>query len=128
MNLPLIRVDPTQFEAAILNLVVNARDAMEAGGRIVIGTSLVQAAPPELQAESAPYVCVEVADTGSGMDATLLERVAEPFFTTKSVGKGSGLGLSQVHGFASQSAGFMRMQSEPGTGTRIFIYLPAGEA
>jgi PAS domain S-box-containing protein len=127
--LPQILVDPAQFEAAILNLVINARDAMEAGGRVTITTALVQSRPPaDLDAVPAPYICVEVADNGSGMAPELLERVVEPFFTTKTVGKGSGLGLSQVYGFASQSAGFMRMESEPGVGTRVFIYLPVGQA
>lgn len=126
-ELPRILVDPSQFEAAVLNLVINARDAMEAGGRITIRTSLVQAAPPtDPGAGTLPYVCVEVADNGAGIPQELLERVVEPFFTTKGIGKGSGLGLSQVYGFASQSAGFMRMESEPGTGTRVFIYLPMG--
>ena len=128
-DLPRILVDPAQFEAAVLNLVINARDAMEAGGRIAIKTSLVQASPPtDPEARTAPYVCVEVADTGGGIDPALLERVVEPFFTTKSVGKGSGLGLSQVYGFASQSAGFMRMQSELGVGTRVCMCLPVAEA
>lgn len=128
-DLPRILIDPTQFEAAILNLVINARDAMEAGGRVAINTLLVQASPPtDPEARTSPYVCVEVADTGGGIDPALLERVVEPFFTTKSVGKGSGLGLSQVYGFASQSAGFMRMQSELGVGTRVCMCLPVAEA
>jgi signal transduction histidine kinase len=125
-DLPRILVDPALFEAAILNLVINARDAMEAGGRIAVVSSLVQTRlPADLEAVDSPYVCVEVADNGSGIDPEVLDRVTEPFFTTKGVGQGSGLGLSQVYGFASQSAGFMRIESEPGAGTRVFIYLPA---
>jgi signal transduction histidine kinase len=111
-----VRVDPAQFEAAILNLAVNARDAMDGSGRITIRTRAETAA--------GAYVTVAVSDTGSGMDAETVSRVFEPFFTTKPVGKGSGLGLSQVYGFANSSGGSVRIESAPGSGTTVRIYLP----
>lgn len=126
--LPEVLVDAAQFEASVLNLVVNSRDAMPQGGRIAIRTRL-RAAPedlPDLAGKN--YVCVEIYDTGVGMSEAILDRAVEPFFTTKEVGKGSGLGLSQVHGFASQSGGFVRLESEPGKGTTATIALPVSEA
>ncbi len=130
-------VDPAQFEAALLNLIVNARDALadgfgdasgasgRDGPRIVIKTSRCQAEPGEV-AELPPgeYVCVSVADNGQGMSPEILDRVFEPFFTTKGVGKGTGLGLSQVYGFARQSGGGVHIVSEPGQGAEIRLYLP----
>ncbi|MCJ2107391.1 MASE4 domain-containing protein [Methylobacterium sp. E-041] len=123
-----VRLDPGQFESAILNLAVNARDAMPSGGRLLIRTENLTvtgepgAAPPEL----APghYVHVAVSDTGLGMEAGTASRAFEPFFTTKEVGKGTGLGLSQVYGFARQGGGQVVLQSEVGTGTTVSIYLP----
>jgi len=120
------RLDPSQFEAAILNLVVNARDAMPSGGRIrvaVEGREL--AADNMLGVAAGPYVVVSVADTGAGMPPDVLERVFEPFFTTKEVGKGSGLGLSMVYGFVRQSGGQVRIESLVGRGTTVRLYLPA---
>ena len=128
-DLPAIRVDPSQLELALLNLVLNARDAMPYGGRLVIGGRCLAAgvgAPPELA--EGHYVCLTVSDTGAGMDAATLKRAAEPFFTTKGAGKGTGLGLSMVHGLAAQSGGAMRITSQPGDGTTVELWLPLSEA
>jgi signal transduction histidine kinase len=124
-DLPLIRVDPNQLELALLNLALNARDAMAYGGQLEIGGRYVGTTPdrpPEL--EPGQYVCIAVSDTGSGMDEDTLKRAAEPFFTTKGAGKGTGLGLSMVHGLAAQSGGAMRMTSQPGEGTTVELWLP----
>ncbi|HEY0651119.1 response regulator [Phenylobacterium sp.] len=112
-------VDPTQLETALLNLAVNARDAMPEGGRLTIATGR-EAGPTELG-----YVTIEVRDSGVGMDEDVRARVFEPFFTTKEVGKGSGLGLSQVYGFVSQSDGEVRLDTKPGEGTAFHLLLPA---
>lgn len=128
-DLPQALVDATQFEAAVLNLVVNARDAMADGGKIIIATRLRHTAPPDQpEAAASDYVCVNVSDTGTGMSEAVMQRAVEPFFTTKEVGKGSGLGLSQVFGFASQSGGFAELRSQEGQGSRISICLPVAEA
>jgi signal transduction histidine kinase len=122
-------VDPTQLELAVLNLAINARDAMEVGGRLTVQTSNVTLGPP-LYPEDPPagdYVAICVADTGSGMSREIRSKVFEPFFTTKEIGKGSGLGLSQVLGFAKQSGGGVRIASEEGQGTAVYIYLPRSE-
>jgi len=114
-----VRVDPAQFESAILNLAVNARDAMDGAGTITIRTRGVS--DPDRHGE---YVTVAVCDTGTGMDAETLSRVFEPFFTTKPTGKGSGLGLSQVYGFANSSEGWVKIESVPDNGTTVCLYLP----
>ncbi|MCA1472084.1 response regulator [Bradyrhizobium sp. IC3195] len=117
-----VEVDPGELELVILNLAVNARDAMPHGGTIIVrGENL-----PDLKDDqiSGDYVRLSVIDTGIGMPPEILSRVFEPFFTTKDVGKGSGLGLAQVHGFATQSQGTVRIQSEVGRGTSIELYLP----
>jgi CheY-like chemotaxis protein len=119
------RIDPAQFEAAVLNLVVNARDAVGQSGEIRLETGVVRLAAGEVEETPAgPYICVTVQDTGRGMDGATLARVFEPFFTTKEVGKGTGLGLSQVYGFARQSGGGATIESAPGQGTKVRIYLP----
>jgi signal transduction histidine kinase len=123
-------VDPTQLELAVLNLAINARDAMQVGGTLKVETRNATLGPP-LSAEAPPagdYVEVSVSDTGSGMTDAIRAKVFEPFFTTKEVGKGSGLGLSQVLGFAKQSAGGVCIESRPGAGTSVHIYLPRAEA
>jgi PAS domain S-box-containing protein len=113
-GLPSLRVDPGQLENALMNLAINARDAMQGSGRIVFSTRRHDAATVE----------IVVADTGAGIPAELLERVVEPFVTTKPAGKGSGLGLSMVYGFARQSGGDLVIDSRPGQGTRVCILLP----
>ena len=120
--------DGTQLESALLNLAINARDAMPNGGRLLIelrNAEVDQAfAATDMDLRPGSYVVVAVTDTGTGMDADVASRAFEPFFTTKGVGKGSGLGLSMVYGFARQSGGAVKLYSEPGHGTTIRIYLP----
>jgi PAS domain S-box-containing protein len=123
-----VEVDTNELEAAILNLALNARDAMPDGGRLTIETanSHLDEAYAAAQAEvvAGQYVCVSISDTGSGMDKETLAQVFVPFFTTKPVGKGTGLGLSQVYGFIKQSGGHVRIYSEVGHGTSVRLYLP----
>ncbi|TAA20106.1 two-component system sensor histidine kinase NtrB [Pseudoxanthomonas winnipegensis] len=124
-DLPEVEVDKPQFEAAVLNAVVNSRDAMPEGGDISITTSLqhvLDATDPHAPAKE--MVCVCIADNGPGIPLEIQERVFEPFFTTKGVGKGSGLGLSQIFGFAKQSGGQASLKSTPGQGTSVLICLP----
>ncbi|WP_051609177.1 PAS domain S-box protein [Fodinicurvata fenggangensis] len=125
-------VDPVELENAILNICLNARDAMPEGGRIVLETSgidLREEAPPWAEdLEPGDYVALSITDNGLGMDQSTLEQAVEPFFTTKDVGKGSGLGLSMVYGFARQSKGHAHIDSAPGMGTRVTLYLPRAGA
>jgi PAS domain S-box-containing protein len=126
-------IDPAQFENALLNLAVNARDAMPAGGALVVETRRADADPrlAELIAPAAAegWAAVEVRDVGTGMRPEVVARAFEPFFTTKDVGRGSGLGLSQVYGFVRQSEGQVAIESVAGAGTRVCLYLPqAGPA
>jgi signal transduction histidine kinase len=122
-------IDPTQIELVILNLAINARDAMAVGGRLTVRTANVVRGPGE-RLEDPPageYVLVEVRDTGEGMSQEVLGKVFEPFFTTKEVGKGSGLGLSQVYGLAKQSGGGVRIESALGQGCSVQVYLPRSQ-
>lgn len=131
-ELPAVQVDANQLELAILNLAVNARDAMPLGGSLFISARLQDHtnAPLEMPALLPPgdYVCIEVADSGIGMDEATLARASEPFFTTKGPGKGTGLGLSMVHGLAAQSGGAMTLSSKAGTGTTVRLWLPRSHA
>jgi signal transduction histidine kinase len=125
------RIDPVQFEAALLNLVVNARDAMPGGGDLEISTSNVTigdaATHQSAGLRAGDYVCLRLTDTGTGMDPDVASRAFEPFFTTKEVGKGTGLGLSQVYGFIKQSEGHVTIDTEPGRGTSFLLFLPRCE-
>src|SRR5690242_9870462 len=127
-NLALIRVDPNQLELAVLNLALNARDAMPRGGRLHIGAYNRTVDPGnQQQLEPGRYVALIVTDTGSGMDGMTLRRAAEPFFTTKGVGKGTGLGLPMVYGLAAQSGGSARISSQLGVGTTVELSLPVAD-
>ncbi len=130
-DLPDCVADPAHFQSAILNLVINARDAMPEGGQLSITTTGVTLAAAELlanpDAKPGPFISVAVRDDGVGMTTDVLAQVFEPFFTTKEVGKGSGLGLSQVYGFTRQSSGHVRLQSQPGSGTCVTLYLPVAD-
>ncbi len=122
------RLDPGQLENSVLNLVINARDAMPDGGSIEIRTRNVTVGPVresgEESVEPGDYAVLEVRDTGIGMSAQVAKRVFEPFFTTKDVGKGSGLGLSMVYGFVKQSDGHVTITSQPNQGTTVRLYFP----
>ena len=122
--------DQSQLELGLINLIINARDAMERGGTIVIAVENRSIAPDEAsELEAGDYLVLAVNDEGCGISPDHIEKVMEPFFTTKDVGKGTGLGLSMVYGFAKQSGGAFRMHSKVGKGTRAEIWLPrAGEA
>jgi PAS domain S-box-containing protein len=124
-----VRVDPNEFELALVNIVINARDAMPKGGVITLSAGNVvlpdSAGPRDLQGD---FVAITVADTGSGIPPDIVGRIFDPFFTTKQIGKGTGLGLSQVHGFAHQSGGSVAVHSELGRGTSITLYLPCAAA
>jgi len=120
--------DPNQLENALLNVAINARDAMPDGGRLTISTRHMSLRTPDVagqdEAKPGDYVEIAVADTGTGMDEATRARVFEPFFTTKPIGQGTGLGLSQCYGFVRQSGGFVRLDSTPGQGTTVRLYLP----
>ncbi len=122
-----VLADPNQLENALLNLCINARDAMPGGGRLTIETenrTLDEAEAGALDLEPGDYVALGVGDTGCGMSADIIARAFDPFFTTKPIGEGTGLGLSMVYGFARQSGGQAKIVSEPGIGTKIHLYLP----
>lgn len=124
-ELPAVRVDPNQLELALLNIAVNARDAMPGGGKLTISASVATAEDRNaVGIKAGDYVRLVAEDTGIGMDKPTLARAVEPFFSTKGVGKGTGLGLSMIHGLAAQSGGTLRIESEVGRGTTIELWLP----
>ncbi len=122
--------DPAQVELAVLNLAINARDAMDGRGALTVETGQATLGPPERPEEpdAGDYVTVAVSDTGTGIAPEIATRVFEPFFTTKPLGKGSGLGLAQVYGFAKQSGGGVSIRTAPGAGTTVRIFLPRAPA
>jgi signal transduction histidine kinase/CheY-like chemotaxis protein len=128
-DLPFARADQNQLEMALLNLSVNARDAMPNGGTLRISATRAEARPGDgLGLAPGSYVRLSISDTGSGMDEATLARATEPFFSTKGVGKGTGLGLSMVHGLASQLGGALSIQSRKGVGTNVELWLPTTDA
>ncbi len=130
-NLHPATIDPGQLESALLNLAINARDAMPEGGQLLIETSnlsIPESGSPEFpQATPGEYVFLAVSDTGCGMPSDVADRAFEPFFTTKDVSKGSGLGLSMVHGFVEKSGGFTSIRSNVGVGTRLRLLFPMAD-
>lgn len=130
-ELPNCRVDPSQLEMSLLNILVNARDALPDGGKVVIETKTVNVTPEDVHAFSGlrpgRYAAVAVTDNGTGIPAEIIGRVMDPFFTTKEEGKGTGLGLSMVYGFAKQSGGQASIYSEVGQGTTVRLYFPVTE-
>jgi two-component system, cell cycle sensor histidine kinase and response regulator CckA len=126
-----VRVDPIQFEQVVLNLAINARDAMPTGGRLTVETELVEIGEEEIGPEAimrtGPYVEIRVTDTGCGMEAEVIDHIFEPFFTTKSRDKGTGLGLSTAYGIVKQSGGYLFARSEPDQGSVFRILLPVSE-
>jgi CheY-like chemotaxis protein len=126
-----VQADPGQLESALLNIAINARDAMPEGGTLLFRAAPVEALPPALRSELGDpsarreqFIAISVADTGSGMPEAVKERAFEPFFTTKGAGRGTGLGLSTVYGFVKQSRGAVAIDSAPGAGTTVTLYIP----
>src|SRR5262249_30592917 len=124
--------DPTQVDQILLNLCVNARDAMPQGGLLRIGCSNIilnrSDVPADFEVKPGPYVMIEIADTGTGIPADVITKIFEPFFTTKEFGRGTGLGLSSVHAIVRAHGGFVMARSEYGKGTSFKVYLPALES
>lgn len=123
-----VRADPGQFENMIINLCINARDAMNGSGRLAIETANVELPKKDFSDDSSirpgPYILLTVSDTGEGMDQEIIARIFEPFFTTKPLGEGAGLGLSMIYGFVEQAGGYIRVLSNKGHGSAFKIYLP----
>lgn len=132
LDLPVVRADPTQLEQVLMNLCINARDAMPEGGLLIIETSRAsfdaEACKVQPLARPGNYVMLTVTDTGIGMDSATLDRIFEPFFTTKELGKGTGLGLATVYGIVHQHGGFVHVYSEPKMGTTFRVYIPVSNA
>jgi len=131
-ELPLVQADTGMIEQVLLNLVVNARDAMPEGGTLTISTSPVEMSDAYVQthpeARLGAFVCLRVSDSGCGMDATTITHIFEPFFTTKEVGKGTGLGLATVYGIVKQHEGWIEVNSEVGKGSTFNVFFPASSA
>ena len=125
-RLPLAFVDANQIELAVLNLVLNARDAMPDGGVLRIEANEAESTASKA-IDARRYVRLIVSDTGQGMNADTLRKATDPFFSTKGIGKGTGLGLSMIQGLAVQLNGELRLESEPGRGTRAELWLPVTE-
>ena len=132
---PAVLADPSHLESALLNIAINARDAMSEGGTLQFRVAVCDTLPADIRAElddaSTPddgFVAIAIADTGSGMPESVKERAFEPFFTTKEVGRGTGLGLSTVYGFVKQSKGAVKIDSTPGAGTTLTLYIPRPSA
>jgi CheY-like chemotaxis protein len=127
---PAVFADPVQLESAMLNVAINARDAMPAGGRLLFQAAEVERMPGQVDGAAAPdgFVAIAISDTGVGMPEEVRERAFEPFFTTKDVGRGTGLGLSTVYGFVTQSRGAVTLASSPGAGTTVTLYIPQAAA
>jgi CheY-like chemotaxis protein len=123
-----VLADPSQVESSVINLAVNARDAMTEGGTLTIETSNLTSHGEDDDVPAGDFVLLSVTDTGVGMTAEVLERAVEPFFTTKNLVHGTGLGLSMVYGFVKQSGGHVKIESAPNRGTRVRLYLPRSEA
>ncbi len=125
-------IDPTQLEVALLNILINARDAMPEGGNVTVKTHNVRVSEEDVNTFAGltpgTYVAISITDTGTGIPPEFLPRVMDPFFTTKDEGKGTGLGLSMVYGFAKQSGGTVDIYSEVGTGTTVRLYFPTTQA
>ncbi len=126
LNLPLIKTDPNQLEMALLNLMVNARDATPQGGPIIIAARS-EAIGEGQQLRPGSYVCLSITDNGEGMDDATLAKATDPFFTTKEIGKGTGLGLPMVHGLAQESGGALVLKSQRGKGTTVELWFPVAE-
>jgi len=131
-DLARVRIDGGQLENALLNLAINARDAMPNGGALTIAaancTISEQTSPIGVDLTPGAYVRISVTDTGVGMSRDTIDHALEPFFTTKPIGQGTGLGLSMVYGFVRQSGGNLKIYSEPGAGTSVQLFLPATDA
>jgi PAS domain S-box-containing protein len=127
LNIPSVSTDSNQLEMALLNLAVNARDAMPDGGTIVIAARRETVALAHSRLQPGEYVCLSLTDTGEGMDDDTLARAIDPFFTTKEMGKGTGLGLAMVHGLAEHSGGQLSLASQRGRGTTVELWLPVAK-
>jgi signal transduction histidine kinase len=123
-----VRIDALQFELAVLNIVINARDAMPAGGELKIAAGNVHISGDRAELPAGDYVKLTIGDNGHGMDSEVLSKALEPFFSTKAVGKGSGMGLPQAYGFAKLAGGTLTLESKPGAGTCVTIYMARTDA